>query len=136
MSPRIHVGHWTRRLRLERFRAQCSGRRKVPGDSYSAGSPGRRRDDVGETDSNRLRVGGPYWLRGGQLLLLLAWVATAVWAQQPLTNQDVIQLVKGGLAESVILNAIANQPTQFDISAQALIALKAAGVSDKIIQQM
>ncbi len=91
---------------------------------------------MGETDSNRLRVGGPYWLRGGQLLLLLAWVATAVWAQQPLTNQDVIQLVKGGLAESVILNAIANQPTQFDISAQALIALKAAGVSDKIIQQM
>jgi hypothetical protein len=69
-------------------------------------------------------------------LLLLVLVGTPAKAQQPLTNQDVIQLVKGGLPESVILKAIANQPVQFDISAQALITLKAAGVSDKIIQQM
>ena len=91
---------------------------------------------MGEIGSNRLRVAGSNCLRGVQLLLLLTWVVTAARAQQPLTNQDVIQLVKGGLPESVILNVIANQPTQFDISAQALIALKSAGVSDRIIQQM
>ena len=91
---------------------------------------------MGENSPNRLSIAGLTWPRGLLLLLLLASVATTARAQQPLTNQDVIQLVKGGLPESVILNAIANQPTQFDISAQALIALKTAGVSDKIIQQM
>jgi hypothetical protein len=91
---------------------------------------------LGENNSNRLSLAGLNWVRGLLLLSLLAWVGAPASAQQPLTNQDVIQLVKGGLPESVILNAMANQPTRFDISAQALIALKAAGVSDKIIQQM
>lgn len=91
---------------------------------------------MGQDCSSRLGLGGLSWSHGLLLLLLLAWVATTVEAQQPLTNQDVIQLVKAGLPESTILKAISNQPAQFDVSAQALIALKAAGVSDRIIQQM
>ncbi len=49
--------------------------------------------------------------------------------QKPLTNKDVIDMVKGGLAESVIISAIQLNPANYDVSPAALLALKKAGVT-------
>jgi uncharacterized protein with PQ loop repeat len=56
--------------------------------------------------------------------------------QKPLTNANIIQMVKAGFGESVILNAIQTNETQFDVSMSALFELKSAGVSQKIIEAM
>lgn len=56
--------------------------------------------------------------------------------QKLLTNGNIIQMVKGGFGESVILNAIQTNETQFDLSFDALFELKNAGVSQKVIETM
>lgn len=56
--------------------------------------------------------------------------------KKPLTNADIIRLVKSGLADSVVVSAIEANDTGFDISADALISLKSAGVSQTIIEAM
>lgn len=52
---------------------------------------------------------------------------------KPFTNEDVLKLVKAGFAEETILEAIRTKECHFDTSAEALLALKNAGVSEKII---
>ena len=61
-----------------------------------------------------------------------------VFAQsnKPLSNDDVVQMVKGGFDESTTITAIESADTSFDNSVQALMALKAAGVSEKVISAM
>lgn len=54
-------------------------------------------------------------------------------AQQALNNNDVIKLVKAGLSEGLIISTINSSPGAYDTSADALIALKKAGVSDKVV---
>jgi hypothetical protein len=74
------------------------------------------------------------------MMLVLAMIAgTTLGAQQnskPLTNQDVISMVKNLLPESVILAAIKTNDTDFDVSATGLIALKKAAVSSKVMEAM
>lgn len=74
------------------------------------------------------------------MLLVSALFATStVVAQQngkPLTNQDVISMVKSALPDSVILSAIKASDTDFDISSTGLIALKKAAVSAKVMEAM
>jgi hypothetical protein len=53
-----------------------------------------------------------------------------------LTNDDIVAMVKNGLPESVILSAIQANDTNFDASASALIGLKKAGVSPKVMDAM
>ena len=68
-------------------------------------------------------------------ILLLA--AGQVFSQsKPLSNDDVVQMVKGGFDETTTIAAIDAADTNFDTSVQALMALKAAGVSEKIIGSM
>jgi len=72
-------------------------------------------------------------------LLALLLVVTGVAAQQKnpaLGNDDILKMVKGGLQETTVLNAIAANETDFDVSAKALLDLKQAGISDKIIDAM
>src|SRR5438105_2837880 len=72
-------------------------------------------------------------------LLALLVIVTGVAAQQKnsaLTNDDILKMVKGGLQETTVLNAIAANETDFDVSAKALLDLKQAGISDKIIDAM
>lgn len=52
---------------------------------------------------------------------------------KPLTNDDVVAMVKGGLGESTVISAIGSQDTSFDISATALLQLKKNGVTPKIM---
>ena len=55
---------------------------------------------------------------------------------KPLTNDDVIAMVKGGLPETTVINAINAQDSNFDVSATALIKLKQQGVNSKIMDAM
>lgn len=55
---------------------------------------------------------------------------------KPLTNSDVVAMVKGGLPENVIISSIGAQDTNFDVSAAALISLKKQGVSTAIMNAM
>lgn len=59
-------------------------------------------------------------------------------AKKPLSNADVIAMVKAGLAESTIVLAIQKNggSTDFDTSPQALISLKDQGVPQKVLDAM
>lgn len=72
------------------------------------------------------------------LLAVVLLVSAFSFAQsgKPLTNDDVVQMVKGGFDESTTIAAIEAADTNFDTSVQALMALKAAGVGEKTISAM
>jgi len=75
-------------------------------------------------------------------------VCSPVWAGQAgsqrkaatpsnrLKVEDVIKLTKAGLSEDIIVQQIKKNGQPFDISTEQLIALKAANVSDRIVQVM
>jgi len=64
-------------------------------------------------------------------VLLLAAGAAFSQSNKPLTNDDVVQMVKGGFDESTTIADIDS-----DTSVQALMALKTVGVSEKVISSM
>jgi hypothetical protein len=72
------------------------------------------------------------------VVLLAAFGASPAWSQNstPLTNQDVIGLVRSNMSESTILTVIRNARPGFNTSASELIRLRQAGVSDTIISAM
>jgi hypothetical protein len=60
-----------------------------------------------------------------------------VFAQtETLTNNEVVSLVKAGLSTSIIINKIRTSKTDFDLSTDALIALKQAGLTDDVVGAM
>jgi hypothetical protein len=63
-------------------------------------------------------------------------LALSASAQQALTNDAVIKLVKAGLGEDLIVGMINSQPGQYSVDANSVIALKNAKVSDKVIAAM
>jgi hypothetical protein len=69
------------------------------------------------------------------VILAMSWPLLGQQTQ-PLTNSDVIKMVKGGLPESVVVNAIQADPAKYDISPDALIALQKAGVTQKEMDAM
>lgn len=63
-------------------------------------------------------------------ILALAGLFPSAHAQQkPLTNADVVKMVRAGLGEPVVVAAIQATPGNYDISPDGLIALKNAGVT-------
>jgi hypothetical protein len=68
--------------------------------------------------------------------LLVANFASSQSKSKPLTNSDVVAMVKAGLPDDVIINSMAAQDTNFDVSATALLSLKKQGVSTKILNAM
>jgi outer membrane lipoprotein SlyB len=54
----------------------------------------------------------------------------------PMTNDDVIRLVRGGLGEATVIQAIDTSAPAFDTSPDGLIRLKQGGVSDTVIQRI
>lgn len=56
--------------------------------------------------------------------------------QTPLTNKDVVDLVKAGLGPEVVAAKIRTSQTDFDTSPDALKALKREGVPDAVILAM
>jgi hypothetical protein len=65
-------------------------------------------------------------------LVFLAFCSVLV-AQQALSNDSIIKLTKAGLSEDLIVSTINSQAGTFDTSTDGLIALKGAGVSDKVV---
>jgi hypothetical protein len=59
-----------------------------------------------------------------------------MFAQQPLTNDSILKLVKAGMGDDLIVNMVNTQPANYSLSAEDLIALKTGGVSEKIISAM
>lgn len=74
----------------------------------------------------------------GLLALWLLPLATVMGQERTkaLTNEDVVNMVAGGLDENIIVGAIQANDEKFDVSASGLLALKKAGVDDKIVQTM
>jgi len=65
-------------------------------------------------------------------LLVLPLAALAA----PMSNDDVIKMVKGGLGEPTVIQAIRAAEPGFDTSPDGLLKLKQGGVPDKIIQEI
>ena len=53
-----------------------------------------------------------------------------------MTNESVMKMAKAGLGDDLIVETINTQPGQYTTDADALVALKTAGVSDRIITAM
>jgi hypothetical protein len=73
------------------------------------------------------------------VVALIVFAVGAAFAQghrKPMTNDDVVAMVKAGLPDETILHAMQEQDTDFDGSAAALINLKNQGVSVKVIDAM
>ncbi len=54
-------------------------------------------------------------------------------AQQALNNDAIVKMVKAGLSDDLIIATINAQPGTYDATTDGLIALKVAGVSDKVV---
>jgi hypothetical protein len=59
-----------------------------------------------------------------------------VFAQQVLTNDSVLKLVKAGMGDDLIVNMVNTQPANFSLGPDDLIALKKGGVSERVIGPM
>ena len=72
-------------------------------------------------------------MRKSFLAVLLLASCSLLAAQQVMNNDSVIKLVKAGLSDDLIVTTINCSPGAYDTSADAIIALKTAGASDKVI---
>jgi hypothetical protein len=66
---------------------------------------------------------------GGLYLALCA----AAFAQQVLTNESVEKMARARLGDDVIVSMIQSQAGRYDVTPDALIALKKKGISDKVL---
>jgi hypothetical protein len=57
-------------------------------------------------------------------------------SKQHLNNKDILEMVNAGIQEETIIKKIEANDTRFDTSVQGLLALKSAGLSDRLIQAM
>jgi hypothetical protein len=70
------------------------------------------------------------------LCVLVAASGTLAQSRKPMTNQDIVTMTKEGLTQPIIVKAIETSYTNFDLSAQALGDLQAAGVSEAVVEAM
>lgn len=61
--------------------------------------------------------------------------AAAVWAQAPMTNDDLIKLAKAGLSEEFIVASVDEQGSQLMTDVNDLIELKGGGVSERVLRE-
>jgi hypothetical protein len=67
------------------------------------------------------------------LTIVSLGLCSVLLAQQTLNNDAIIKLVKAGLSDDFILSTINTQPGSYDASPEAIIALKNAGASDRVM---
>jgi hypothetical protein len=75
------------------------------------------------------------WLTCAGLLVLLP-SAISAQTRKPLTNEDIVSMTKQGFDAPLIEKAIQTEDSNFDVSAQALMDLKNAGVSQDVMEAM
>jgi len=57
-------------------------------------------------------------------------------AQEPLTNESVIKLIKAGLSEEIVISMVKSQPAKYNVGTDQIIALKKEGVPDRVLAAM
>ena len=75
----------------------------------------------------------------GSLLALVLTSSTATLGSQsgkPVTNEDVVRMVRAGFADSTILKYLQAGDVDFDLSVSAVVRLKYDGVSPSLIEAM
>jgi hypothetical protein len=74
----------------------------------------------------------------GIAFIFLLWTAVSFPQQinAPLENADVVKMTANHFGDEFLIKVIAMSDNHFDVSPSALIALKKAGVSDKVIGSM
>ena len=75
-------------------------------------------------------------MRITSLATFLAIFSAVCFAQTTLTNDAILKMAKAGLGEDIILSTVKAQPGTYSTGPDDLIALKNAGVSDKVIAAM
>jgi hypothetical protein len=75
-------------------------------------------------------------VRFGTAVVLSTICTVLALAQTALTNDSVIKMVKAGLGDDVVVSMVKGQPGGYSTGPDDLIALKSAGVSDKVIAAM
>lgn len=76
------------------------------------------------------------WILTILALALVVPSAAAQQSQRPLNNSDIVNMVKSKLPEGVVISAIRSNPGKYDTSADALIALHKAGVTENELNAM
>jgi outer membrane lipoprotein SlyB len=71
-----------------------------------------------------------------KILFAILCAAPLIGFAAPMTNDDVIKMVKGGLGEATVIQAIDAAEAGFDTSPDGLVRLKQGGVSDAVIQKI
>lgn len=74
-----------------------------------------------------------------QVLAMGLVFCTGLSAQEsdkPLTNTDIVKMVKAGVRESVILSTIQASPGKYDLSPRGQTSLRKAGVTQKVLDAM
>ncbi|MBL8241132.1 MAG: hypothetical protein JNM66_27165 [Bryobacterales bacterium] len=71
-----------------------------------------------------------------RFITVLLLGAALAFGQEALNNEGIIKLVKSGMSEELIVNVIKQQPGSYVLGATELVALKDAGVSEKLIAVM
>lgn len=66
-------------------------------------------------------------------LVLMVLCPVLLVAQDTLNNDSVVQMLKAGLSEDLVIAAINSKPGTYDTTVNGMIALKTAGASDKVI---
>jgi hypothetical protein len=64
------------------------------------------------------------------------FLAAILLVGQELTDESVIAMVRAGVGEDAVTYAVANQPGKYLLSSDSLLAIKKAGVSNRIISAM
>jgi hypothetical protein len=67
---------------------------------------------------------------------VLALFLTVCLAQTVLTNDAILKMAKAGLGEEILVSTVKAQPGRYATTPEDLIALKGAGVTDKVIAAM
>jgi outer membrane lipoprotein SlyB len=71
-----------------------------------------------------------------KLLLVLLLLVPLGAIAAPMNNDDVIKMVRGGLGDATVIQAIDAAEPHFDTSSDGLVKLKQGGVSDAVIQRI
>ena len=77
------------------------------------------------------------FIKKAALLFTIYFLAsTSTYAQDALSNKEIINLQASKISQDIILAKISSTKCQFDLTAQGLIELKAGKISDKVMKAM
>lgn len=70
------------------------------------------------------------------ITLLLLLTPLAISQALPMTNEDVINLVKAGISQELVIKRIQSSENKFDLSVEGILKLKTEGVPEEIVIAM